>query len=893
MKKYILLLALLIILSGTACAADITNPGIIPSRAVFTISNGDTLTLANDDFTAESLSIETGGSLIIESGGSLILAHSSTIYNLGTIDNSGTMEGSFGQIFNNGTLNNFDNISSIDIDNSGAISNSGDIIDIHCVNYGTINNVGGLSITVMRNRGIIYNSGMFVNNGFSMENYGTIFNSETMYNMNGHNVNYGNIDNSGTITCVMASWIKNYGTLDNSGSITLSMDDLIDNFGILDNSGTISSQFGHINNEGIINNFGTLSGDEYYEGGIYFIDNIGTINNCTTGIISGFITGNPVKTVTCPGENVPVTSISVAGQGDVTVIENGKTLQMIATVMPTAATNKDVTWSVVAGTGTATISQTGLLTGTKAGTVTVKATAKDSSGVQGSLAVTVTEIPPTVIPVTGVELSAASTTVEVGKTLQMIATVMPTTATNKGVTWSVTSGTGTATITQTGLLTGTKAGTLTVKATATDGSGIEGSLVVTINAVIVPVTSISVAGQGDVTVIENGRTLQMTATVNPAAATNKDVTWSVVAGTGTATITETGLLTGTKSGTVTVKAIAKDGSGTEGSILITIVEEIVQLTSITVTGAATSVENGKTLQMTATVMPATATNKNVKWSIVAGTGNATITQTGLLTGTKEGNVTIKAMAKDGSGVQGSSVITITATKIVSSGSGGGGGGSGGSGSSGEKTQNIALKDVSSIFVGKGSVKFDFKDPDNDIQYIEYTSLKNSGTITATVEVLKGRSTFAASSPKGVIYRHINIWLGKTGYVTETNLESPVIGFKVDRSWIEDEGIDPASVVLNRYSGDKWTVLSTTQTEPDEKYYYYQAETPGFSPFAITGERLQNEKALLSTNGDEINEHVSFVDLNGTEAQAEKNLPGLSFTVTLLIVSIACFLKRKQ
>ena len=143
-------------------------------------------------------------------------------------------------------------------------------------------------------------------------------------------------------------------------------------------------------------------------------------------------------------------------------------------------------------------------------------------------------------------------------------------------------------------------------------------------------------------------------------------------------------------------------------------------------------------------------------------------------------------------------------------------------------------------------QFDFKNSDNDIQYIEYTSLKNSGTITATVEVLKERSTFAASSPKGVIYRHINIWLGKTGYVTETNLESPVIGFKVDKSWIEDEGIDPASVVLNRYSGDKWNVLSTTQTKSDDKYYYYQAETPGFSPFAITGVSL-DEAALHSTD----------------------------------------------
>ncbi|WP_370573969.1 Ig domain-containing protein, partial [Methanomethylovorans sp.] len=673
MKIYIILIAVLIVLSGTACAIDITNPGVIKSGETFTVHDNESLVIPYD----ETLVIEKGGTLIVESGGSVY----------GIIDNSGHIEIS-------GTIGG-------DIDNSGIIDSSGHITFGITLNSGTINNSGSILMGGgVNNTGTIFNSGVFINDDFTLKNYGNIFNSGTMGNMNGITMNYGNIDNSGTISGGMGSPINNYGTINSSGVIQLFLSDIIRNFGTIDNSGIISSDIGYITNEGIINNSGTLSDKNFlYNEGFEFINNIGTINNCTTGIITGLIIGNPVKTVTCPGENVPVTSIAVAGQGAATTVENGKTLQMTATVTPATATNKDVTWSVVAGTGTATISPTGLITGTKAGTVTVKATAKDNSGVQGSLAVTVTEIPPTVIPVTDVELSAASTTVEVGKTLQMTARVMPTTANNKGVTWSVTSGTGTATITQTGLLTGTKAGTVTVKATATDGSGVEGSLVVTINAAVVPVTSISVAGQGDVTVIENGKTLQMTATVMPAAATNKDVTWSVAAGTGTATISPTGLLTGTKSGTVAVKAISKDGSGTEGSILITIVEEIVQLTSITVTGAATSVENGKTLQMTAAVTPSTATNKNVKWSVVAGAGNATITQTGLLTGTKEGNVTIKAMAKDGSGVQGSSVITVTAAKTVSSKSGGGGGGSGGSGSSGEKTQNIALKDVSSIFVG--------------------------------------------------------------------------------------------------------------------------------------------------------------------------------------------------
>ena len=71
MKKYIILIAVLIALSGTAFAEELTNPVIIRSGEIFTISNGDNLTIPGNPI-HESLSIEAGGSLIIESGGNLI-----------------------------------------------------------------------------------------------------------------------------------------------------------------------------------------------------------------------------------------------------------------------------------------------------------------------------------------------------------------------------------------------------------------------------------------------------------------------------------------------------------------------------------------------------------------------------------------------------------------------------------------------------------------------------------------------------------------------------------------------------------------------------------------------------------------------------------------------------
>jgi len=89
-----------------------------------------------------------------------------------------------------------------------------------------------------------------------------------------------------------------------------------------------------------------------------------------------------------------VTSIDVYGEGNVTTITvDGDSLQMHADVLPANATNPTVTWSVIDGTGTATIDTAGMLfaTGTPAGngTVWVKAEAIDGSGVADSVEITI------------------------------------------------------------------------------------------------------------------------------------------------------------------------------------------------------------------------------------------------------------------------------------------------------------------------------------------------------------------------------------------------------------------------------------------------------------------------------------------------------------------------
>lgn len=88
------------------------------------------------------------------------------------------------------------------------------------------------------------------------------------------------------------------------------------------------------------------------------------------------------------GSEVLVTEISLNPTNYTMAV--GSQVQFIATVLPVQATNKTVTWSVYNETGLAQIDQQGSLTAIQAGIVTVKAAAKDGSGIVGTSLVTIT-----------------------------------------------------------------------------------------------------------------------------------------------------------------------------------------------------------------------------------------------------------------------------------------------------------------------------------------------------------------------------------------------------------------------------------------------------------------------------------------------------------------------
>jgi hypothetical protein len=67
---------------------------------------------------------------------------------------------------------------------------------------------------------------------------------------------------------------------------------------------------------------------------------------------------------------------------------------------------------------------------------------------------------------------------------------------------------------------------------------------------------------------------------------------------------------------------------------------------------------------------------------------------------------------------------------------------------------------------------------------------------------------------------------------DDNMEDSVVGFRVSKDWMSDNGVDPASIALFHYDNG-WEQLETSQTDEDGDYFYFEAETTGFSPFAIS------------------------------------------------------------
>jgi len=186
----------------------------------------------------------------------------------------------------------------------------------------------------------------------------------------------------------------------------------------------------------------------------------GTATITATSNLDNTKSGTCSVIVNAPAAPIPVTAISIKSS---TTLGIGESETLAITYTPADANQgKAVTWTS-ANSSIATVDANGKVTGVAAGTTTVTATSTTDPNIKSSCTVTIQAI-----AVTGVTLNKATASIKVGATETLIATVAPSNATNKDVTWS-SDKTGIATVNANGVVTGVAEGTAKITVTTKDG----------------------------------------------------------------------------------------------------------------------------------------------------------------------------------------------------------------------------------------------------------------------------------------------------------------------------------------------------------------------------------------------------------------------------------------
>ncbi|MFL0268873.1 cell wall-binding repeat-containing protein [Candidatus Clostridium radicumherbarum] len=210
-----------------------------------------------------------------------------------------------------------------------------------------------------------------------------------------------------------------------------------------------------------------------------FIKSEGVMNVSILGG-TGAISNSVQDVITNTINNNIVNPSAVSLNKTTNTLTVGATDTLIATISPSNATNKNVQWST-SNSNVATVDAAGKVTAIAAGTATITVTTV-SGNKTASCNITV-ENP--VINVSSVSLNETSSTHTVGNTDTLIASVLPSNATNKNVQWS-TSNSNVATVDAAGKVTAIGAGTATITATTVDGNKTASCNITVQNPVINP-----------------------------------------------------------------------------------------------------------------------------------------------------------------------------------------------------------------------------------------------------------------------------------------------------------------------------------------------------------------------------------------------------------------------
>ena len=348
---------------------------------------------------------------------------------------------------------------------------------------------------------------------------------------------------------------------------------------------------------------------------------------------------------------IPVAGITINNGsdpvGDTLALSTGDTAELTAVIAPDNATNKEVTWE---SSDPEVVSvDNGTLTALKAGEATITVAAKDDSGVNAKVRVTVADVDVESVAVAG---EANQAVYENGK-IQLAVTFTPENATNKGLKWE-SDNLEIATVDENGIVTGVKAGTTTITATSVGNSDAVATFTVTVEEIYM--TEFSVVA--DRTTVTVGDTVNVRAIIKPDEYPNKEVTWKSLNET-VATVDENGVVTTKATGPVTIQGTSK--ADPDSSATVTILVEDVKAESVTISGYNRDyLTTGNTVNLTATVLPVNAADKKITWSS-SNTDVVEVDENGKVTAKGQGTATVRALNED-TGLYDEVEITVYASQ---------------------------------------------------------------------------------------------------------------------------------------------------------------------------------------------------------------------------------------
>ncbi|MCR5206671.1 MAG: Ig-like domain-containing protein [Lachnospiraceae bacterium] len=325
-------------------------------------------------------------------------------------------------------------------------------------------------------------------------------------------------------------------------------------------------------------------------------------------------------------DNIPVTGITL-NKTNVLMVR-GQTDTLTENISPSNATNKTVTWTSE-NNSVVTVSAGKV---TAVGVGTTKVWVKAYNGYSASCTIQV--INPSEIEVSGITLDRTEMTIATGTSAKLNANIIPTTATNKTVTWASTNPS-VATVYD-GEITAISGGDTVI--TAKTANGKKATCVVHVYISNVVATGVSL--NKNTLYLMQGSSETLVAKVSPDNAGNKSVTWKS-SNPSIASVSSSGRVTAVALGTASISVTTVNGK--IATCAVTVTPKDIVVSSVMLNKSSITLNTGKSETLTATITPSSATDKTLTWSS-SNPSVATVTDNGKITAVSQGTaiITVKS-----------------------------------------------------------------------------------------------------------------------------------------------------------------------------------------------------------------------------------------------------------